>query len=281
MSPPVSRPERQKSSNKKKHRRQLIGAFATVVILLAGAVVFFTARGDDQKPVVAKSATTTTTTTKSAFKPFTIATTTGGPLDAYLEPSTSAAKITQLSAKTEYNLTRTVLVTEQRDGWIKALLPMRPDETEGWIPSAMRPNEIEGWIPLASVTLSTTNYEIEINLTAYTLVLKDSGKSVFEASVALGNSKTPTPPGRYYITDPIDLTKKLDPIYGAYALGISGYSEVLKSFRGGPGQLAIHGGAWESMLGTNPSNGCIRMLNDQVVELAGKVPIGTPVTITA
>jgi len=267
-SPPVSRQERQKSSNKKKHRRQLIGAFATAAILLAGAAVFFTARGDDQKPVVAKSATTTTTTTESAFKPFTIATTTGGPLDAYLEPSTSAAKITQLSAKTEYNLTRTVMVIEQRDGWIKALLPMEPNGTEGWIPAA-------------SVTLSTTNYEIDINLTTYTLVLKDSGKSVFEASVALGAPTTRTPPGRYYITDPIDLTKKLDPLYGAYALGISGYSEDIESFRGGPGQLAIHGGAWESMLGTNPSKGCIRMLNDQVVALAGKVPLGTPVTITA
>ena len=102
-----------------------------------------------------------------------------------------------------------------------------------------------------------------------------------EFSVALGTTETPTPVGRFYVTDPIDLTKKLDPIYGAYALGMSGYSEVLTSFRGGDGQLAIHGGMWEAQAGTNPSNGCIRMLNDQIVQLASIVPLGTPVVVTA
>ena len=46
-------------------------------------------------------------------------------------------------------------------------------------------------------------------------------------------------------------------------------------------QLAIHGGAWESMLGTDVSAGCIRLLNDTVLQIAALVPIGTPVTIAA
>ncbi len=100
--------------------------------------------------------------------------------------------------------------------------------------------------------------------------------------VAIGKSETPTPLGRFYITDPVDLQSRPNGAYGAYALGLSAYSEVLKTFQGGPGQIAIHGGAWESMLGTDVSNGCIRMLNDSILAIvAQQVPLGTPVTIEA
>ena len=265
---PISRPERQRLIRKKAQRRK-IGATIIVAVVAVGAVaVFLTTRGEDQKPTLAAKPVTRTTTASVGFKSSTIATTTGGALDVYAEPSTTSTKITQLSPLTEYKFARTVLVTEQRDGWVKAILPIRPNNTEGWIAAS-------------SVTLSTTNYEIEINLANHTLVLNDSGKPVMEFSVALGTTETPTPVGRFYVTDPIDLTKKLDPIYGAYALGMSGYSEVLTSFRGGDGQLAIHGGMWEAQAGTNPSNGCIRMLNDQIVQLASIVPLGTPVVVTA
>ena len=265
---PVSRQERQRLIHKKIRRRK-VGATIITAVVAAGAVaVLLTTRGEDQKPTLAaEPVKRTTATTTVGFKSSTIATTTGGALDVYAEPSTTSTKITQLSPLTEYKFARTVLVTEQRDGWVKAILPIRPNNTEGWIAAS-------------SVTLSTTNYEIEINLANHTLVLNDSGKPVMEFSVALGTTETPTPVGRFYITDPIDLTKKLDPIYGAYALGMSGYSEVLTSFRGGPGQLAIHGGMWESQARTNPSNGCIRMLNDQIVQLASVVPLGTPIVIT-
>ena len=265
---PISRPERQRLIRKKVQRRKIGATIIAAVVAVGAVAVFLTTRGEDQKPTLAAKPITRTTTTSVGFKSSAIATTTGGALDVYAEPSTTSTKITQLSPLTEYKFARTVLVTEQRDGWVKAILPIRPNNTEGWIAAS-------------SVTLSTTNYEIEINLANHTLVLNDSGKPVMEFSVALGTTETPTPVGRFYVTDPIDLTKKLDPIYGAYALGMSGYSEVLTSFRGGDGQLAIHGGMWEAQAGTNPSNGCIRMLNDQIVQLASIVPLGTPVVVTA
>jgi lipoprotein-anchoring transpeptidase ErfK/SrfK len=265
---PISRPERQRLIRKKAQRRKIGATIIAAVVAVGAVAVFLTTRGEDQKPTLAAKPVTRTTTASVGFKSSAIATTTGGALDVYAEPSTTSTKITQLSPLTEYKFARTVLVTEQRDGWVKAILPIRPNNTEGWIAAS-------------SVTLSTTNYEIEINLANHTLVLNDSGKPVMEFSVALGTTETPTPVGRFYVTDPIDLTKKLDPIYGAYALGMSGYSEVLTSFRGGDGQLAIHGGMWEAQAGTNPSNGCIRMLNDQIVQLASIVPLGTPVVVTA
>jgi lipoprotein-anchoring transpeptidase ErfK/SrfK len=70
-------------------------------------------------------------------------------------------------------------------------------------------------------------------------------------------------------------------VYGAWALGLSGYSDVLDQFGTGDGQLALHGtrGTWA--LGQAVSNGCIRLANPDVIALAKASPPGTPVTIVA
>ena len=56
---------------------------------------------------------------------------------------------------------------------------------------------------------------------------------------------------------------------------------MLKTFNGGPGQIAIHGGAFDSNLGQDVSNGCIRLLNEAILQIATTVPLGTPVEIVA
>ena len=46
--------------------------------------------------------------------------------------------------------------------------------------------------------------------------------------------------GKFYLRV---LIKAPDPttVYGPYAYGLSGFSEVLQTFNGGPGQLGLHG----------------------------------------
>jgi lipoprotein-anchoring transpeptidase ErfK/SrfK len=138
-----------------------------------------------------------------------------------------------------------------------------------------------GWVREADVTPGSTTYAIKISLSEHKLTLTESDNLVLEAPIVIGKAETPTPPGKYYITDPVDLQSRPNGAYGAYALGISGYSEVLKTFNGGPGQLAVHGGAWDGQLGTDVSNGCIRVLNDVILQIAGVTPLGTPVEIVA
>ena len=62
-------------------------------------------------------------------------------------------------------------------------------------------------------------------------------------------------------------------------IGISGHSDVLFEFAGGPGQLAVHGTNDPSKMGQNISNGCVRVPNDVILKIANTVPLGTPVTI--
>ena len=74
--------------------------------------------------------------------------------------------------------------------------------------------------------------------------------------------------GTFYITDPVDLRSSPGGAYGAYALGLSG-------------QIAIHGTNNPELVGRNISNGCVRVPNDAILEIAKQAPLGTPVVISA
>ncbi|HUF85725.1 MAG TPA: L,D-transpeptidase, partial [Acidimicrobiia bacterium] len=189
-------------------------------------------------------------------------------ITAYDAPADTAGVVETFSQATEYLAPRTFLVVEQQPGWLQVLLPMRPNGSLGWI----RDSE---------VTLGETEYEIRVELSTTKVTLLKAGEVVLETQSGIGRDNTPTPVGQYYITDPVDLTDRPNGAYGAYALGISGYSEVLMEFNGGPGQIAIHGTPNPADVGQKVSNGCVRVTNDVIFRIAAEVPIGTPFTVVA
>jgi lipoprotein-anchoring transpeptidase ErfK/SrfK len=102
-----------------------------------------------------------------------------------------------------------------------------------------------------------------------------------ESGAVMGSPETPTPTGRFFVTDPVDLRADPEGPYGAFAYGLSGYSDVLFEFAGGPGQLALHGTNQPDQMGQDISNGCVRIPNDIVLQLVERLPLGTPVEIVA
>ncbi len=97
-------------------------------------------------------------------------------------------------------------------------------------------------------------YSITINTEAHILTLYKNN-SVFKVyKVAVGKPSTPTPKGTYKI---IDRVKNPGGPFGARWLGLNIPS----------GDYGIHGTNNPSSIGKNISNGCIRMLNNQVIEL--------------
>lgn len=255
------------------HRSRVRAAIAAVVVLVValGAVGGWLLLRDDAKAAPKKAAApTTTTTTLAPAKPAPAVTATVNvrEVTAYQDAVETSPVVTKLSNTTEYNVPRTFLVTDQssRPGWLNVLLPIRP-------------NGASGWVKASDVTLGTSDYEIKIELAAHKLTLYRSGQPILESGTVNGKEKTPTPPGKFYITDPVDLRDRPNLGYGVYALGISGYSDVLTSFKGGPGQLAVHGTPNNSEIGKDISNGCIRVPNDVILQLAVQAPLGTPVTV--
>jgi len=266
----ASRGERRARARKSKSRKRAVALAAIAALLIGGIAAFALSQGGDEQPQAQLSArrATTTSTAPPAFQAFTTLTTAVPELNAYEEPTESAKVVNTFTETTEYQQPRTLLAIGQQPGWFQALLPMRPNGSIGWVREA-------------DVTPGSTTYAITVSLSQHKLTLTESDNPVLEAPIVIGKTETPTPVGQYYITDPVDLQDRPNGAYGAYALGISGYSEVLKSFNGGPGQVAIHGGAYESDLGNDVSNGCIRVINDVILQIANTVPLGTPVTIEA
>lgn len=171
-----------------------------------------------------------------------------------------------LPATTEFGSARALLVDERRDGWYRVGLPTRP-------------NGSTGWVRAADVSLRTVDEHVSIDLATRTLTLSVGGRVVLTAPVAIGAPDAPTPTGELFVVDKL-ATPTDDSLYGPFALGLSGHSDVLTEFAGGDGQIGIHGTNDPSSIGRATSHGCVRVPNDVVTALNDLVPLGTPVTIT-
>lgn len=158
------------------------------------------------------------------------------------------------------------LVRQHVGSWLEVDLPTRP-------------NGSTGWIRASDITLTGHDYRMQIDLGTHRLTVWNGSRQVARVSVGVGQAVTPTPSGRYYITE---LLKQPDAtgLYGPWAFGLSAHSDVLNEFAGADGILGIHGTDNPAGIGTNVSHGCIRMSNAHITRLARKVPVGTPVDIT-
>lgn len=108
------------------------------------------------------------------------------------------------------------------------------------------------------------NYRIIVDLSDRRLYLLDGNTVVKSYPVGIGKMLTKTPTGEYTI-----INKEPNPggPFGAFWMGLS------------KPHYGIHGTNDPSSIGRQVSHGCIRMYNQDVLELASLVPIHTRVTI--
>lgn len=216
-------------------------------------------------------ATSTITTVASAPLPAAtttsyIATPRSGGLPVYAAPGAARPAIT-LSPRTAYGSTRVVLVLAAQRGWLHVLLPIRPLGSNGWVSASQ-------------VTLTRTDYRVDVALSQHRLTVYRGTQAVLTTAAATGTTADPTPTGLLYVTDVVR-TAHPDGPYGPYALGLSGYSPTLTSFDGGDGEIGIHGTNQPQLIGQSVSHGCVRVPNNVAAELASALPLGTPVTVHA
>lgn len=142
----------------------------------------------------------------------------------------------------------------------------------------VRPNGTLGWVQAADVDIARHNFAIRVDLDAFELTVFDREQVVLHTTVGVARDNAPTPLGRYYTTELIDPITP-DSVYGAYAYGLSGFSDTFVSFNGGPGQLGIHGTNDPDTLGTNVSSGCVRMHNDDIARMVEELLVRTGVPV--
>jgi lipoprotein-anchoring transpeptidase ErfK/SrfK len=152
-------------------------------------------------------------------------------------------------------------------GWVRVLLPKRP-------------NGATGWIRRSQVRLVPLERRVEVDLSARRLTMYEHGRAVRRWQVAVGRPSKPTPTGQFYVTVKLR-PPQISPVYGAWALALSGFSNVLDQFGTGDGQIALHGTSNTAEIGQAVSHGCVRLDNRAITTLAELLPLGTPVTIRA
>ncbi|CAN7519977.1 L,D-transpeptidase [Paenibacillus sp. LjRoot153] len=108
------------------------------------------------------------------------------------------------------------------------------------------------------------NYRIIVDLSDRNLYLLDGNTVTRQFPVGIGKMVTKTPKGEYTI-----INKQPNPggPFGAFWLGLS------------KPHYGIHGTNDPSSIGREVSHGCIRMYNEDVLQLSQLVPIHTRVTI--
>jgi lipoprotein-anchoring transpeptidase ErfK/SrfK len=134
-----------------------------------------------------------------------------------------------------------------------------------------------GWISLAGLKLRRTSIEVHADLSRHLITVTRSGKVILRFKAATGAPASPTPPGRYFVTDRVPFSPYS--ALGAFAFGISGIQpHVPFGWRGG-NQLAIHGTNAPWSIGTSASAGCLRVSALALEELKPLLQLGTPVII--
>jgi hypothetical protein len=148
-----------------------------------------------------------------------------------------------------------------------------------------RPNNAAGWVNSTAVRLQPNVWRIAVSTQHRTLTLFRAGRSVRMRSVVVGKPSTPTPEGLFAIGWPIPWHP--NDFLGSWVLVLTAHSDVLQSFEGGDGTVAIHGRGGASLadpLGSALSHGCIRLANDDIdwlVRTVGQSRLpGTPVQVS-
>ena len=247
-------------------------AVAVVALVVAALGVF---SGTPAAPTgthhVAVAATTTTTTAPPAptAPASTLVATTNGSIPGYASPESAAPDMTVPGTWYGYPSVLPVITTEP--GWLDVRL-------------AQRPNGSTIWVHQSDVSLSSTPYDIVVNLTTMHLQVFDNGGLIFDFPAGVGAPDDPTPTGHYFM--PMQYPSP-GPGYGPFVLVTSDHSDTITDWgNSGDAIIAIHGpidSYDDSLIGTTGaaiSHGCIRLHDADLAQLS-VIPAGTPIDVVS
>ena len=171
------------------------------------------------------------------------------------------AVLARLGPRTEFGSPLALSVAARRGRWLGVISPLLP-------------NGRLAWIDKRTVRTSRVTLRIEVSLSQQRLRLLEDRRVVAHTSVGIGADATPTPTGRFAVTDKLP-GAAYGGVYGCCILALSAHQpRPSPTWSGSDTRIAIHGGALGAI-----SNGCLHASTDALRVLMARVPLGTPVTI--
>jgi L,D-transpeptidase catalytic domain len=123
-----------------------------------------------------------------------------------------------------------------------------------------------------------TQLELDVDLSSRTLVVRRGRSVVRRTSIGVGRPGSPTPPGRFAVTDKLN-GSAYGAAYGCCILALSAIQPNLPAGWSGGNRIAIHGTLSPSDFGRAVSAGCVHASEADLRYLMRTVPLGTPVVI--
>lgn len=156
------------------------------------------------------------------------------------------------------------LVLDSQPGWYHVLIPVQP-------------NGSTGWVKASDVQVTTTNQYLRVTVSQFRLDRYQDGKWTGGVRVAVGKPSTPTPTGLFYIVASQAVPSAP---YNPGIFALSGFApQPLPGFLGAT--LGLHGWTDPGVIGTQASNGCVRVATVDMNPLLHSLLLGTPVDIVA
>jgi hypothetical protein len=123
-----------------------------------------------------------------------------------------------------------------------------------------------------------TGLELDVDLSARTLTVTRDGAVLRRLSVGVGRAGSPTPTGRFAVTDKLR-GSAYSAAYGCCILALSAIQPNLPAGWSGGNRIAIHGTLSAGDFGRAVSAGCVHARDTDLRYLMRAVPLGTPVVI--
>lgn len=195
------------------------------------------------------------------------------PTRAHVDPDLKSRALNTLAPVSSWGGVNQLLVLgSHTDGRGRQWLRVRLD---------YRPNGLAAWIQANDVTLSVTHWRVRVSRARRSLRVYWRGRLRRSYRVVVGKLSTPTPTGLFAVAAELRQPDSQG-FLGAWVLPLTAHSDVLESFDGGDGQVALHGRGGASLLdplGSARSHGCVRLDNTAIAWVATHVPLGTPVLV--
>jgi hypothetical protein len=169
--------------------------------------------------------------------------------------------------RTQFGSPQRLGVVRREGRWLGVTTPDLPNGRLGWVDGRS-----------AAVRVTRTRWSIHADVSSRTIVLRRGGRMVRRLSVAVGRPGSPTPTGRFAVTDKLS-GGDYGPYYGCCILAISATQPNTPPGWTGGNRMAIHGTGYPGSIGAASSAGCLRAADGDLRLLMRSVPVGTPVVI--
>jgi len=169
--------------------------------------------------------------------------------------------LARLGSSTEFGSPRTFALTRAGHGF-RVITTELPNGRTGWVDGG------------GALLLSRTRVSLDADLSARELRVHFGGRVVSTIRIGIGAPGTPTPTGRFAITDKLR-GSDYSAAYGCCILALSGHQTNLPAGWTGGDRLAIHGGT----TGGAVSTGCLHAAEGDLRYLMRLVPLGAQIVV--